>query len=226
MDTRGRTLCLITTLVCFVNGTASWGQQTYNPTASDNSRNTAGGTGALPSNSGGRNTGFGFNALGSNTTGYFNTATGHEALGSNTTGLENTATGDEALLNNTTGSNTTALGYTALLAGTGSCNTALGWGAGSSLDSGDDNIYLGHPGAASESQTMRLGTPSLQTRAFMAGIADVPVHGSHVVITSSGQLGVVGSSARYKRDVEDMRERSAGVHKLRPVTFRYKTDEE
>jgi len=34
MDTRGRTLCLITILVCFVNGTVSWGQ-TYNPTASD-----------------------------------------------------------------------------------------------------------------------------------------------------------------------------------------------
>jgi trimeric autotransporter adhesin len=114
MDTWRRTLCLITTLVCLVNGTASWGQQTYNPTASDNSRNTAGGTGALLSNSGGRNTGFGFNALGSNTTGYFNTATGDEALGSNTTG-----------------SNNTALGYTALLAGTGSRNTALGWGAGS-----------------------------------------------------------------------------------------------
>jgi endosialidase-like protein len=73
---------------------------------------------------------------------------------------------------------------------------------------------------------MRLGTPSLQTRAFMAGVAGVPLNGSHVVISSSGQLGVVGSSARYKRDVEDMRERSAGVHQLRPVTFRYKTDEE
>ncbi len=35
MDMRGRTLCLITTLVCFVDGTASWGQQTYNPAASD-----------------------------------------------------------------------------------------------------------------------------------------------------------------------------------------------
>ena len=46
MDIRGRTLCLITTLVCVVNGTASW-SQTYNPTASDPvSNNTAGGTGA------------------------------------------------------------------------------------------------------------------------------------------------------------------------------------
>ena len=73
---------------------------------------------------------------------------------------------------------------------------------------------------------MRLGTPSLQTRAFMAGIAGVPVSGRHVLITSSGQLGILASSARYKRDVEDMRERSAGVYQLRPFTFRYTTDEE
>jgi hypothetical protein len=73
---------------------------------------------------------------------------------------------------------------------------------------------------------MRLGTPAVQIRTFMAGIAGVPVTGSHVLITSSGQLGILASSARYKRDVEDMRERSAGVHQLRPVTFRYKTDQE
>ena len=73
---------------------------------------------------------------------------------------------------------------------------------------------------------MRLGTPAVQIRTFMAGIAGVPVTGSHVLITSSGQLGILASSARYKRDVEDMRERSTGVHQLRPVTFRYKTDQE
>ncbi len=85
MDTRGRTLCLITILVCFVNGTVSWGQ-TYNPTASDpTTRNTAGGTGALPSNSGSDNTASGRDALGSNTTGFANTATGVQALLSNTT---------------------------------------------------------------------------------------------------------------------------------------------
>ena len=54
----------------------------------------------------------------------------------------------------------------------------------------------------------------------------MPVNGSQVLITSNGQLGVLASSARYKGDIEDMQERSAGVHKLRPVTFRYKTDEE
>src|SRR5262249_16003019 len=32
------------------------------------------------------------------------------------------------------------------------------------------------------------------------------------------------SSARYKRDIQDMRERSQGLYQLRPVTFRYKQD--
>jgi hypothetical protein len=102
MDTRGRTLCLITTLVCVVNGTASWGQ-TYNPTASDpTTGNTAGGTGALPSNTRGSwNTGFGRNVLGSNTTGFSNTAFGIDALQANTTGYANTAFGHRALQKNT-----------------------------------------------------------------------------------------------------------------------------
>ena len=47
-----------------------------------------------------------------------------------------------------------------------------------------------------------------------------------MLINVQGQLGILASSARYKRDIEDMRERSADLYKLRPVTFRYTTDEE
>src|SRR5262249_51202138 len=43
-------------------------------------------------------------------------------------------------------------------------------------------------------------------------------------INSAGQLGIVASSARYKRDIRDMRDRSQGLYQLRPVTFRYKQD--
>jgi trimeric autotransporter adhesin len=35
---------------------------------------------------------------------------------------------------------------------------------------------------------------------------------------------VIASSARYKRDIHDMGERSQGLYQLRPVTFRYKQD--
>jgi hypothetical protein len=44
------------------------------------------------------------------------------------------------------------------------------------------------------------------------------------VVNSSGQLGIMVSSARYKRDIHDMRQASAPLMDLRPVTFRYKDD--
>ena len=66
----------------------------------------------------------------------------------------------------------------------------------------------------------------LQSRTFIAGVFGVPVTGSQVVINSNGQLGVLASSARYKRDIQDMGDRTEGLLKLRPVTFRYKEDPE
>jgi hypothetical protein len=45
-----------------------------------------------------------------------------------------------------------------------------------------------------------------------------------VVVTTSGQLGILASSARYKRNIETMGERSLVLFRLRPVTFRYKQD--
>jgi hypothetical protein len=44
------------------------------------------------------------------------------------------------------------------------------------------------------------------------------------VVSSKGQLGIVLSSARYKRDIRDMDDASSDLMKLRPVTFRYKDD--
>src|SRR5262249_44189360 len=99
-----------------------------------------------------------------------------------------------------------------------------GVGAGANLTSGDNNIYLGNSGAVTESNTMRLGQPVTHTRTFMAGITGVPVSGSTVVVDSNGQLGILMSAARYKRDIEDMRDSSQGLYRLRPITFRYKQD--
>src|SRR5262249_31901265 len=50
------------------------------------------------------------------------------------------------------------------------------------------------------------------------------ISGATVTINNAGQLGILMSSARYKRDIRDMGERSQGVYHLRPVTFRYKQD--
>jgi hypothetical protein len=43
-------------------------------------------------------------------------------------------------------------------------------------------------------------------------------------VSGSGKLGVVMSSARFKRDIHDMRDSSEALMKLRPVTFRYRND--
>src|SRR5262245_17441787 len=110
---------------------------------------------------------------------------------------------------------------------TGSGNLALGANAGSKLTSGDKNIYLGSPGAVTESNTMRLGQTAAQSRTFIAGIYNAALSRGTpkaVYINSSGQVGLLASSARYKRDVEAMGAHSEGLHHLRPVIFRYKQD--
>ena len=43
-----------------------------------------------------------------------------------------------------------------------------------------------------------------------------------VVIDSSGQLGTVSSSIRYKEDIQPMTQASERLLQLRPVKFRYK----
>jgi hypothetical protein len=186
--------------------------------------NIAIGESALQSNtSGTNNTAVGIFALLRNTTGANNAAFGFQTLQSNTSGHFNTAVGDAALLNSTTGGNNTAVGTTALRLNTaGTNNIGLGHNAGSKLISGNFNIYLGSRGSTAESNTTRLG--ETQTRTFIAGIAGTPLSGSQVVVSSTGQLGVFASSARYKRDVESMTARSRGLFQLRPVTFRYKQD--
>ena len=59
---------------------------------------------------------------------------------------------------------------------------------------------------------------------FISGIVGVPVIGSAVLISSTGQVGIQGSSARYKHDIQPMGAHSRGLLQLRPVIFRYKHD--
>jgi hypothetical protein len=114
---------------------------------------------------------------------------------------------------------------------TGSNNIGLGFDAGFNLTTGSNDIDIGSVGATAESNTIRIGAQGAQSRAYMAGISGSAVSGSAVsgsavVVNGAGQLGIVVSSARYKRDIHDMREASARLMKLRPVTFRYKNDPE
>src|SRR5256885_1496727 len=187
--------------------------------------NTATGVGALDANTtGSDNMANGFDVLNNNATGRSNTANGNFTLFSNTTGSNNTANGFGALTSNTIGSSNTADGVNALLnLSTGSNNIALGFNAGTALLNGNNNIEIGNAGTASDSNTIRIGTTGTQTNAYVVGISGVTVaQGVGVIVDSSGHLGTVVSSERFKDTIKPMDKASEAILALKPVTFRYK----
>jgi Chaperone of endosialidase len=174
----------------------------------------------------------GTSALHTNSTGPNNTAVGYQALYSNTGGKGNAAQGVNALYSNTSGIRNLGIGSNALYGNTtGSYNVALGYEAGYDQTTGNDNIYINNVGVSGESQTLRLGVQGTSgvlgsgiITAYIAGVATSQITGSAVYVTSTGQLGVQGSSERFKTDIVPMPELSGNLQQLRPVTFRYKTD--
>jgi hypothetical protein len=205
------------------NNTANGGQALwFNLTGSDN---TATGLSALQSNTtGSRNTATGEDSLLQNTTGNDNSATGFDSLAFNNTGIRNTADGSSALHNNTSGGGNTALGSNALFNNsTGLHNIAVGDSAGFKLTTGSDNIEIGNQGNPSDVKTIRIGARQTHQSTFIAGISGVTVAGGvNVVVDTSGQLGTVTSSARYKEAIQPMARASEAIWALQPVTFRYK----
>jgi Chaperone of endosialidase len=193
--------------------------------ASTGSYNTATGSQALPSNrDGGVNVANGYSALNGNVSGFYNVACGGFALGTNTAGSYNVATGANALYYNT-GSNNTATGHQALQKNTtGTNNVAVGFQAGNSLTTGSNNIVIGAGvlGKAGEANTTRIGKTT-QAKTYIGGIYNKTIaSGVGVIVNSSGQLGTVQSSARYKDDIKPMNKASEAILALKPVTFRYK----
>jgi hypothetical protein len=189
--------------------------------------NTANGSVALVRNtSGSQNTATGRDALFNNTTGGLNTASGNGALANNSTAFNNTASGAFALFSNTTGSTNTATGRDALGNNTiGSNNIALGFAAGENLTTGSNNIDIGALGMAAEANTIRIGKSGTQKKTFIAGIRGVTVaSGVGVIVGTSGQLGTVVSSARFKEAIKPMDKSSEAILALKPVTFRYKEE--
>lgn len=191
------------------------------------SSNTANGSMALRRNTtGSANTAHGINALFSNTSGSYNSAFGTNALLSNTSSVGNTAIGLSALSKSSSGSTNTAIGFQTLLNKTsGGNNLALGQSAGKSLIIGNNNIYLSNVGVSSESSTIRIGNVTDHTRTFIAGIRGkktATANAVPVVIDSNGQLGTIKSSVRFKKDIHDMKDASAHLLELRPVTYYYK----
>jgi Chaperone of endosialidase len=206
----------------------------------------------LPNNTiGNDNTGVGLNALFSNTEGNNNTAIGRAAMGGNTTGPNNTAVGWFALASNTTAGANTAVGYQALVnyngnlgsntaigafalsdATTGQFNTAIGEGALSSLTTGLTNIAIGL-GAGDQLTTGGgnvfigvLGTvPGENSHTYIRNIDSTTVTDDPVYVDlTTGLLGHLSSSRRYKEEIKPMDNASEALYQLKPVTYRYKKE--
>jgi len=174
-------------------------------------------------NLGGFSTAVGFKALASADTstggGDFNDAFGHEALAKTTTGYSNVGIGAGALFNNTTGIDNAAVGNSALFNSTGSFNTALGYTAGFNATSGSGNVYIGAFVTGSAGESDHTYIRNINTTSVSGGGSDTVT-----VDLSTGLLGHLSSSRRYKEDIQPMDDASQTLFALKPVTYRYKKE--
>ena len=200
--------------------------------------NTAEGDSALFNlTTGSYNTAVGFISLYTNTDGNFNTAVGAGALLTNTTASENTATGAGALLRNSPpllggGNGNTANGAFALSQNNGgSLNTAIGDRALFNNTTGGGNIALGNfagSNVTTANNVICIGSPGgnvANNTCFIGNIFGAPVsEGVVVQINAFGRLGTNTSSGRFKQDIKPMEHASDALYRLKPVSFRYKTE--
>ena len=170
--------------------------------------NTAIGPGALGANLGGDyNTASGGDALGANVAGIGNVADGYDALKNNDSdgsgnGADNTAVGTGALLFNVDGADNTAIGWSALEQNNGSANIAVGEKAGLNLTTGANNIDIGSPGVAGESDIIRIGDGTTQTDTYLTGV----IHGDG---SGLSDIPVTSLASTHSRDRDC---RAAGRH--------------
>jgi hypothetical protein len=170
-------------------------------------------------------TALGTGSLQSNTTGSYDSGFGAYSLVANTIGQGNTAGGYASLRSMNTGNWNSALGYQALFnATTGSSNVAMGYHAGFNVTTGNYTIEIGNQGTASDNYLIRIGTPGAQQQTYIAGISGSQITGAAVYVTSSGQLGVLASSERYKTAIAPLGSDTDKLMQLRPVRFHLKTD--
>jgi hypothetical protein len=164
------------------------------------------------------NTAVGYQALYANISGLENTAVGDQAL-LNNTGNFNVAVGGAALLTNTAGNENTAVGGGALNDTSGNDNTALGFQAGILATTGDGNVYVGAgmsgvAGEANHTYVRNVNTTSVNGM----GTDTVTIN------LTTGLLGHLSSSRRYKEDIKPMDKTSEALYMLNPVTYRFKKD--
>lgn len=161
------------------------------------------------------NSSLGSNTLVALTTGINNTALGAGSLFELTSGAQNCALSTSALGRLTTGDNNVGIGLT---------STGRGGGYNYTTDE-SFNICISNTGVTGEDGQIRIGNATDQVACFIAGIAGVTVASSAAVLinTSTGQLGTVASSIRFKENI-NYKFDSSPVLKLKPATFTFKSD--
>ena len=143
-----------------------------------------------------------------------NTAIGTNALGVAISGTDNTAVGVGTAGNLTIGGNNIAIGY----------DPYAGSAAGATWGTAQNNIAIANTGAA-ENNTIRLGN-GFHDKCFIAGIYNITSSGgTEVYCSSSGQLGTLQSSHKYKNDIIPLPDQSSALMQLEPVQFIYKNDD-
>lgn len=202
---------------------------------SSGSANTAVGAGAMQNGavSSNYNTAVGRQCMVSFVSGTANTAIGSNSLYGSQADSSNGAFGFQALELLNGGSNNNAVGANSLQhLATGNYNSCLGDSSGASYTGSEsNNICINSGGTASESNVLRIGSATGSStqqlnKAFICGIQGITVTGSAVLVSSSDQLGIAVSSARYKDNIADMNDVSSPILSLRPVTFNYKVGED
>ena len=193
--------------------------------------------------------------------GWGNTAIGYQALFNNNSpeapwlgdgGAQNTGIGYQALYSNITGYGNVAIGCQALQnAPQCSRNIAIGVGAGSNYNGSEsDNIVIDNAGVTDDADTIRIGTPSVQTRTFLAGkcysLGYACLEGTwgtnygntvnywwdgankalslYVEASKIGNFALLLSDRRLKEDIQPVADDALRrVMALKPSTFKYKS---
>src|SRR5947208_14363153 len=101
----------------------------------------------------------------------------------------------------------------------GSNNTAVGRQAGLTSGAGSNNVYLGSNMTGVAGENDHTNIRNINTASVSGGGTDTVT-----VNLTTGLLGHLTSSRRYKEDIKPMDSASQGLFALKPVTFRYKKE--
>jgi len=185
---------------------------------------------------------FGINSGNRNTVGQFNAFYGANSGFSNLQGGNNTFLGNEAGISNTSGSNNTYVGNRAgAVMTTGNNNIFIGSDAGEfNSPTASNNIVIGNNSSVSANATnsIVIGSGNFtnssnevviggsQQNVFIPGKLKIGIFGSpgtaHLCSGPNNEISLCSSSIRYKTDVQDFTSGLELIRRLRPVTFRWK----